>query len=86
MILHLQFPFLSVCKYSNQVMLPLFLFLFRSPYAQKLKRFYRNQPLTLSHSIRGNPDEYAHLVEAIITNPMINGETIRLDGALRMQP
>lgn len=34
----------------------------------------------------GIPDEYAHLVESIINNPMLNGETIRLDGALRMQP
>jgi len=34
----------------------------------------------------GYPDEYAHLVQFIIENPMINGETIRLDGALRMDP
>ena len=34
----------------------------------------------------GYPDEYAQLVESIINNPMINGETIRIDGALRMQP
>src|SRR6266852_963798 len=34
----------------------------------------------------GKPEEYAQLVLAIIANPMINGETIRLDGALRMQP
>jgi 3-hydroxyacyl-CoA dehydrogenase/3-hydroxy-2-methylbutyryl-CoA dehydrogenase len=34
----------------------------------------------------GNPDEYAMLVESILLNPMLNGETIRLDGALRMQP
>lgn len=34
----------------------------------------------------GEPSEYAHLVEAIINNPLINGETIRIDGALRMQP
>ncbi len=33
----------------------------------------------------GRPDEYAHLVMAIVANPMLNGETIRLDGALRMQ-
>jgi len=32
------------------------------------------------------PDEYAHLVQSIVENPMINGEVIRLDGALRMQP
>lgn len=34
----------------------------------------------------GQPDEYAQLVESIITNPMLNGETIRLDGAIRMAP
>jgi NAD(P)-dependent dehydrogenase (short-subunit alcohol dehydrogenase family) len=34
----------------------------------------------------GNPAEYADLVEHIVTNPMLNGETIRLDGALRMAP
>lgn len=32
----------------------------------------------------GQPSEYAALVEHIITNPMLNGETIRLDGAIRM--
>ncbi|MDQ0220869.1 3-hydroxyacyl-CoA dehydrogenase [Peribacillus cavernae] len=34
----------------------------------------------------GLPEEYAKLVESIIENPMLNGETIRLDGAIRMQP
>lgn len=34
----------------------------------------------------GDPSEYARLVEAIVTNPMLNGETIRLDGAIRMAP
>jgi len=34
----------------------------------------------------GRPEEYAHLVESIVTNPMLNGETIRLDGAIRMAP
>lgn len=34
----------------------------------------------------GDPAEYAHLVGQIVTNPMLNGETIRLDGALRMTP
>jgi len=33
----------------------------------------------------GNPDEYAMLVQQIVENPLLNGETIRLDGALRMQ-
>ncbi|TMU87053.1 3-hydroxyacyl-CoA dehydrogenase [Bacillus sp. BHET2] len=34
----------------------------------------------------GHPGEYAQLVETIITNQMLNGETIRLDGGIRMQP
>jgi NAD(P)-dependent dehydrogenase (short-subunit alcohol dehydrogenase family) len=32
----------------------------------------------------GLPDNYAHLVQAIVENPYLNGETIRIDGALRM--
>ncbi len=32
----------------------------------------------------GRPEEYAALVEHILTNPMLNGDTIRLDGAIRM--
>jgi 3-hydroxyacyl-CoA dehydrogenase / 3-hydroxy-2-methylbutyryl-CoA dehydrogenase len=32
------------------------------------------------------PEEYAQLVQQIVENPMLNGETIRLDGALRMAP
>ncbi|QTD90459.1 3-hydroxyacyl-CoA dehydrogenase [Burkholderia anthina] len=34
----------------------------------------------------GKPDEYAMLVRQIVENPMLNGEVIRLDGAIRMQP
>jgi NAD(P)-dependent dehydrogenase (short-subunit alcohol dehydrogenase family) len=34
----------------------------------------------------GKPAEYASLAKAIIENVMLNGETIRLDGAIRMQP
>lgn len=34
----------------------------------------------------GHPDEYAALVEHITANPLLNGEVIRLDGALRMPP
>jgi NAD(P)-dependent dehydrogenase (short-subunit alcohol dehydrogenase family) len=34
----------------------------------------------------GKPSEYAQLVESIVINPMLNGEVIRLDGAIRMQP
>ncbi|MCB2048202.1 MAG: SDR family NAD(P)-dependent oxidoreductase [Novosphingobium sp.] len=34
----------------------------------------------------GKPEEYAQLVASIIANPMLNGEVIRLDGAIRMAP
>lgn len=34
----------------------------------------------------GRPEDYAKLVHSIVTNDMINGETIRIDGAIRMQP
>ncbi|WP_417897031.1 3-hydroxyacyl-CoA dehydrogenase [Bacillus haimaensis] len=34
----------------------------------------------------GYPQEYAQLVQSIMENPMLNGDTIRLDGAIRMQP
>ena len=34
----------------------------------------------------GHPEEYAMLVQQILENPYLNGETIRLDGALRMGP
>lgn len=42
---------------------------------------------TIPHPSRmGRPDEFAMLVEQLADNSMINGETIRLDGAIRMQP
>jgi NAD(P)-dependent dehydrogenase (short-subunit alcohol dehydrogenase family) len=34
----------------------------------------------------GRPDEFAALVEHVVTNEFLNGEVIRLDGALRMRP
>jgi NAD(P)-dependent dehydrogenase (short-subunit alcohol dehydrogenase family) len=34
----------------------------------------------------GKPEEYAQLVQSILANPMLNGEVIRLDGAIRMAP
>ena len=34
----------------------------------------------------GKPAEYAQMVQSIIQNPMLNGEVIRLDGAIRMAP
>ncbi|MDR3734522.1 MAG: 3-hydroxyacyl-CoA dehydrogenase, partial [Acidobacteriaceae bacterium] len=41
---------------------------------------------TLFPARLGKPEEYAALVESICRQPMLNGETIRLDGALRMSP
>jgi NAD(P)-dependent dehydrogenase (short-subunit alcohol dehydrogenase family) len=34
----------------------------------------------------GNPDEYAALAEFMVTNGYFNGESVRLDGAIRMAP
>ena len=34
----------------------------------------------------GDPDEFGALVRHIVENPMLNGEVIRLDGAIRMAP
>jgi len=34
----------------------------------------------------GEPEEFGLLVESIILNPYLNGENIRLDGALRFPP
>ena len=34
----------------------------------------------------GRPAEYGQLAQSIVENPMLNGETIRLDGAIRMSP
>jgi len=34
----------------------------------------------------GDPDEFAMMVQQIVENPMLNGESIRLDGAIRMSP
>ncbi|HWN25436.1 MAG TPA: 3-hydroxyacyl-CoA dehydrogenase, partial [Actinomycetospora sp.] len=34
----------------------------------------------------GDPAEYGQMAVAMLQNPMLNGETIRLDGAIRMPP
>ena len=34
----------------------------------------------------GKPIEYAQMVQLVVENPMLNAETIRLDGAIRMAP
>ena len=42
---------------------------------------------TVPHPKRlGDPADYAHMVIALLENPYVNGETIRLDGAIRMPP
>jgi NAD(P)-dependent dehydrogenase (short-subunit alcohol dehydrogenase family) len=62
--------------------------LFRTPLLEELPEEART---ALSASIPfpqrlGEPQEFAALVAAMIENPYLNGETVRLDGALRMQP
>jgi hypothetical protein len=34
----------------------------------------------------GSPDDYARMAISMMENPYLNGETIRLDGAIRMPP
>ena len=51
------------------------------------EEFVRKLGEQVPHPSRlGNPAEYAGLVRHIVENPMLNGETIRLDGAIRMAP
>jgi NAD(P)-dependent dehydrogenase (short-subunit alcohol dehydrogenase family) len=62
--------------------------LFQTPLFEGIAEDYRkaleaNVPFP---SRLGRPEEYATLVRSIIENDMLNGEAIRLDGALRMQP
>ena len=59
---------------------------FLTPMAQSLKAEYvEAMTETVPFPKRfGEPSEYARMVETIITNPMLNGETIRIDGGLRM--
>lgn len=62
--------------------------LFLTPLLLRLPEKVRNQlgKMVPFPSRLGDPLEYGQLVQSIIENPMINGEVIRLDGALRMQP
>lgn len=62
--------------------------LFLTPMLESLPETVRNelgQTVPLPKRL-GKPAEFAKLVQAIIENSMLNGEVIRLDGALRMQP
>lgn len=62
--------------------------LFKTPLLAGLPEKVQNElAATVPNPKRlGDPDEFAHMVQAIIENRMLNGEVIRLDGALRMQP
>lgn len=62
--------------------------LFETPLLMSLPDKVKNYLASLvpCPSRLGLPDEYAHLAQTIIENPMLNGEVIRLDGGLRMPP
>lgn len=62
--------------------------LFNTPMMEKLPEQVR---IDLAKTVPfpsklGDPDEFAMLAQQIVENPMLNGETIRLDGAIRMTP
>ena len=46
----------------------------------------RRAPSTSASKRLGRPEEYAQLAEAMIVNGYFNGESVRLDGAIRMAP
>jgi NAD(P)-dependent dehydrogenase (short-subunit alcohol dehydrogenase family) len=62
--------------------------LFDTPILARLPENVRDSlAQSIPHPSRlGVPEEYASLAQHIISNPMLNGETIRLDGAIRMAP
>jgi NAD(P)-dependent dehydrogenase (short-subunit alcohol dehydrogenase family) len=62
--------------------------LFDTPILARLPENVRESlAQSIPHPSRlGVPEEYASLAQHIISNPMLNGETIRLDGAIRMAP
>jgi NAD(P)-dependent dehydrogenase (short-subunit alcohol dehydrogenase family) len=62
--------------------------IFDTPMVQRLPNPVRESlGAQVPHPHRlGDPDEYASLVRHIVGNPMLNGETIRLDAAIRMGP
>ena len=65
-----------------------FLGLFKTPLLESLPDKVVNflEQLVVFPQRFGNPDEYAHLAQFLVENPVMNGETIRLDGGLRMPP
>jgi len=62
--------------------------LFATPLLNKLPDSVRDDlgKMVPNPSRLGKPEEFGDLVSSILTNPMLNGEVIRLDGALRMPP
>jgi hypothetical protein len=46
----------------------------------------RHRPAGQSAEPQWQPAEYTMMVEAIVANPMLNAEVVRLDGAIRMAP
>jgi NAD(P)-dependent dehydrogenase (short-subunit alcohol dehydrogenase family) len=62
--------------------------LFKTPLLGSLpEEAQRSLGQQVPHPARlGDPDEYGALAVHIVENPMLNGETIRLDGAIRMAP
>ena len=62
--------------------------LFKTPLLAGLpEEAQKSLGLQVPHPARlGDPDEYGALATHIIENPMLNGEVIRLDGAIRMAP
>ncbi|MGY4101856.1 SDR family NAD(P)-dependent oxidoreductase [Nocardia sp. R16R-3T] len=61
---------------------------FDTPILARLSEEVRSSlAATVPHPSRlGHPEEFARLALSIVDNPMLNGETIRLDGAIRMAP
>ncbi|SEG86207.1 NAD(P)-dependent dehydrogenase, short-chain alcohol dehydrogenase family [Thermomonospora echinospora] len=62
--------------------------LFDTPILSRVPEQVRDRlAASIPHPARlGDPADFALLAAHIITNPMLNGETIRLDGAIRMAP
>lgn len=62
--------------------------MFETPILERLSEEIRaSLAAQVPHPARlGHPSEFADLVAAIVDNPMLNGEVIRLDGAIRMAP
>ena len=61
---------------------------FDTPMLARLRQDIRDSlAAAVPHPKRlGDPDDYAHLAVSLLENPYVNGETIRLDGAIRMPP